>query len=177
MKIQSVDSMSAAAREAHSPRAEEADERLTGSEKGGTGLVAKVEALHGRCKSAEKRTAPHNDDTSMIKESLDQFRGRASRPQQSSVPALQRWLLIVWEFSPLLDEFCAKLFNLLSQDSRDRFGARKFSRRCDGQATTLTSILDTTGNVFCGLTHAEWESKPEPSSCRAATVCEASFSC
>jgi hypothetical protein len=48
-EIQSVGSVSAAARESHSPRADEADERLIGSERGGARLLAEVEALHGRC--------------------------------------------------------------------------------------------------------------------------------
>jgi hypothetical protein len=153
--------VSVAAREAHSPRADEADERLAGSEKGGARLVAEVEAVHGRCDNVQKRTAAQKDDTSMIKESLDQPKGRVSQLQQLPVPAPQMRLLIVRQFPPLFDEFRAKRLNLLSQGSRNRFGARKFRCRCDGHANTLTLILDTTRNVFGGLTHAEWESRPE----------------
>jgi hypothetical protein len=92
--IQSVASVSAAARDAHSPRADEADERLTGSEKGGARWVAEIEALHGRCTDAQKLTATQKDDTSMIKESLAQLKGRVSQLQQSPVPAPQMRLLI-----------------------------------------------------------------------------------
>jgi chromosome segregation ATPase len=94
-EIQSIRSLSAAAQEAHSPRADEADEQLTGSEKGGARLVAEVEALHGRCDDAQKRTVAQKDDTSMIKESLDQLKGGVSQLQQSPVPAPQMRLLIV----------------------------------------------------------------------------------
>jgi hypothetical protein len=125
--------------------------------------MAEVEALHERCDDAQKRTAAQKDDISIIKGSLDQLKGRVSQLQQSPVPAPQMRLLIVPECPPLFDPSPSKRFNLLSRGGRDRFGARKFRRRCDGHANTLTLILNTTGNVFGGLTHAEWESRPEPS--------------
>jgi hypothetical protein len=117
--------------------------------------VVEVEALHGRYDDVQKRTAAQKDETSIIKESLDQLKGRVGQLQQAPVSAQQMQLPIVRKFPPFFDEFCAKRLNLLSQGSRHRFGARKFRRRCDGQANTLTLILDTTGNVFGGLTHAE----------------------
>jgi hypothetical protein len=158
MEIQSIGSVSAVAREAHSPRADEADKRLTGSEKGGARLGVEVEILYGRCDNAQKRAAAQKDDTSMIKESPDQLKSRVSQLQQSPVPAPQIRLLIVREFPPFFDEFRAKRFNSLLQGSRDRFTAGQFHRCCDGHANTLTLIADTDGNVFGGFTPVEWES-------------------
>jgi hypothetical protein len=66
--------------------------------------------------------------------------------------------LIVSEFPPLFEEFRMKRFNLLWRGSRDGFTAKKFHRRCDGRANTLTLILDTDGNIFGGFTPVEWES-------------------
>jgi hypothetical protein len=68
--------------------------------------------------------------------------------------------LIVSSFPPLFDEFRGKRFVLLWRGSRDRFGGRKFHKRCDGHANTLTLILDTGGNVFGGFTPVQWESPP-----------------
>jgi hypothetical protein len=73
-------------------------------------------------------------------------------------PAPEIDSLIVSDFPPLFEEFRAKRFNLLWRGSRDGFTARKFHRRCDGRANTLTLISDTDGNVFGGFTPVKWES-------------------
>jgi hypothetical protein len=76
-----------------------------------------------------------------------------------SIPAQPGLLesLIVSEFPPLFDEFRMKRWPLLWRGNRDGFTAEEFHRRCDGQANTLTLILDTDGNVFGGFTPVAWE--------------------
>jgi hypothetical protein len=43
--------------------------------------------------------------------------------------------------------------------SRGVFKTSEFHRGCDGQANTLTVILDTKGNIFGGFIPVEWESQ------------------
>jgi hypothetical protein len=52
-------------------------------------------------------------------------------------------------------EFRGKLFALLWRGRRDGFDARDFHGR---SASTLTLILDTSGNAFGGFTRLKWES-------------------
>jgi hypothetical protein len=69
--------------------------------------------------------------------------------------------LIVSHFPNIFAEFLPMRFSLLWQGSRDGFGARDFHSRCDGDANSLTVILDTNGNVFGGFRPVEWDSPGE----------------
>jgi hypothetical protein len=66
---------------------------------------------------------------------------------------------IISDFPEIFAEFQGKHFEILWRGSRDGFGASEFHRRCDGQANTLTVILDTKGNIFGGFTPVKWESR------------------
>jgi hypothetical protein len=67
------------------------------------------------------------------------------------------------EFSELRKEVLTlktKILPILPDPSFDsRILSTEFHHRCDGQANTLTVILDTKGNVFGGFTPVEWESR------------------
>jgi hypothetical protein len=82
---------------------------------------------------------------------------RLSHPPPPPARAIDS--LIVSEFPPVFEEFRRKSFNRSWRGSHDCVGAKKFHRRFDGRADTLTLIADTDGNVFGGFTLVEWDSR------------------
>src|ERR1700761_845598 len=47
---------------------------------------------------------------------------------------------------------------LLYRGSRDGFGASDFHKKCDEKGPTLVIVKTTKGNIFGGMTFANWES-------------------
>jgi hypothetical protein len=84
---------------------------------------------------------------------------------KSEIETLKTWTApvldsrIVSSFPLLFNEFHEKQFVLLWNGSCDGFGAQAFHVQCDGHATTLTLILDTSEDVLRGFMLLEWESR------------------
>jgi len=57
-----------------------------------------------------------------------------------------------------LTGFEKKSFSLLWRGSRDGFEAAAFHRLCDGKASTVTVIKNTSGFIFGGFTSIPWSS-------------------
>jgi hypothetical protein len=79
-------------------------------------------------------------------------------PMAKPTPSWSLGSVIISDFPEIFSEFRGKRFWLLGRGSRDGFMAKDFHRRCDGQANTLTVILETNGNIFGGFTPLKWES-------------------
>jgi hypothetical protein len=171
IEIRTVSSASAIAREMLFLRADEADERLSWSERSSLALSAEVKGLRRRSNDAHEKIVAQTDDISKIKKDLKQFKDKVNQqlPAPASSPPAPTGIplpptspppapldsLIGSEYPSLFEEFRATHFNLLWRGSRDGFTAREFHRRCDGRANTLTLILGTEENVFDDFTSIE----------------------
>jgi hypothetical protein len=67
--------------------------------------------------------------------------------------------VIVSNFLAIFAEFRGRRFSLLWRAILDDFKGKAFHRQCDVDASTLTVILDTDGNIFGDFTPAAWESR------------------
>jgi hypothetical protein len=65
--------------------------------------------------------------------------------------------LIVSDFPEIFAELGRQRFSLLWRGNRDGFGASDFHNHCDGDANTLTVILDTDGNIFGAFSPVDWQ--------------------
>jgi hypothetical protein len=79
------------------------------------------------------------------------------------VSALEDWSQrldsrILSYFTAIFEAFRSKRFRLLWRGSRDGFTPYDFHSKCDGHASTITVIEDTTGAVFGGFTPVAPES-------------------
>jgi peptidoglycan hydrolase CwlO-like protein len=74
-------------------QADEADERLTRSERDSLALCAEIEMLRRRSHEAHEKIAAQKDELSKIKTDLKQFKNRVN--QQPPAPALDFDSLIV----------------------------------------------------------------------------------
>jgi hypothetical protein len=83
--------------------------------------------------------------------------------------------VIILAFPMIFSEFRGMQFSLLWRGSDDGFGASDFHDRWDGQANTLTVILDTSGNIFGGYLHRFGNHIRKPNT-RGMTVWIVSFS-
>jgi peptidoglycan hydrolase CwlO-like protein len=115
-EIGRVGSMSAIAREMLSLQANEADERLTRSERGSAGLSGEVEALRRRSDEVHEKIVAPKEDISKIKKDLEQLKDRVDQQPPAltpPAPALGFDSLTVPQYPPLFEEFRTKRFNLL----------------------------------------------------------------
>jgi hypothetical protein len=119
-----------------------------------------ADAAERPAEEAEKQLAAEVEQT---KASSEEVKAKETE-QERVIAGLKAWTgaldsHIVSSFSQLFDKFHGKRFVLLWRESREGFRARDFHRRCDGNAKTLTLILDTRGNVFGGFMPLQCESR------------------